>query len=126
MVTQKAAAAKLDMTDRWVRKLPARMEEEGDGVVVHGLRVRRSNRRITDKIKGKATKILRDPHWHDFGPTFASEQLAKRHNIEVSKETVRTWMIETGLWKSRPRALQQVHCWRPRRSCFGELVQWDT
>ena len=22
--------------------------------------------------------------------------------------------------------LQEVHCWRPRRSGFGELVQWDT
>jgi hypothetical protein len=126
VVTQKAAAAKLEVTDRWIRKLLTRMEEEGDGVVVHGLRGRRSNRRIADKVKGKATKILRDPDWHDFGPTFASEQLAKRHNMEVSKETVRTWMIEAGLWKSRPRRLQQVHCWRPRRSAFGELVQWDT
>ena len=51
--------------------------------MVHGLRGRRSNRRIADKIKGKATKILRDPDWHEFGPTFASEQLAKQHNIEA-------------------------------------------
>ena len=62
----------------------------------------------------------------DFGPTFASEQLTKRHQIHVSKETTRGWMIEAGLWRSHPRKLKQVHAWRPRRSCYGELMQWDT
>ena len=33
--------------------------------------------------------ILQQPDWHDFGLTFASEQLAKRHGIEVRKETLR-------------------------------------
>jgi hypothetical protein len=52
--------------------------------------------------------------------------LAKRHQIEVGKETLRGWMIEAGLWKSKSRRLDEVHGWRPRRSAFGELVQWDT
>jgi hypothetical protein len=116
----------MGVTDRWVRELLARMEEEGDGVVVHGLRGQVSNHRIAEKVQQRALKLLRQPEWHDFGPTFASEQLAKRYRIEVSKETVRGWMIGAGLWKAHPRAMKQVHCWRPRRSCYGELVQWDT
>jgi hypothetical protein len=95
-------------------------------VVVHGLRGAPSNRQIAEKIRQKAIKILRQPDWHDFGPTFASEQLAKRYQIEVSKETTRAWMIEAGLWQSQPRRAKEVHCWRPRRSGYGELVQWDT
>src|SRR5712692_9352538 len=87
VVTQKRAAEKMDVTERWVRRLLARMEGEGDGVVVHGLRGVPSNRRIATRIQEKALKILRQPEWHDFGPTFASEQLAKRHQIQVSKET---------------------------------------
>jgi hypothetical protein len=71
-------------------------------------------------------KILKQPDWHDFGPTFAAEQLAKRYQIQVGKETLRGWMREAGLWKSKSRRLEQVHGWRPRRSAFGELVQWDT
>jgi hypothetical protein len=71
-------------------------------------------------------KILTQPDWHDFGPTFAAEQLAKRYQIQVGKETLRGWMREAGLWKSKSRRLEQVHGWRPRRSAFGELVQWDT
>lgn len=71
-------------------------------------------------------EYLKQPDWYDFGPTFASEQLAKRHDIHVSKETVRGWMIEGGLWKSHSRKLKEAHPWRPRRSGYGELTQWDT
>ena len=35
-------------------------------------------------------------------------------------------MIEAGMWQSKPHRFEEVHCWRPRRSAFGELVQWDT
>ena len=126
MITQRYAAEQMGVTDRWVRKLLVKMEKQGDGVVVHGLRGQPSNRRIAEAARQKAVKILQQPEWHDFGPTFASEQLAKRHQIEVSKETLRAWMMAAGLWKSRPRQIQQVHQWRARRSCFGELLQWDT
>jgi hypothetical protein len=52
--------------------------------------------------------------------------LGKRHQIQVGKETLRGWMTEAGLWKPGSRKMQEVHCWRARRSAFGELVQWDT
>lgn len=39
---------------------------------------------------------------------------------------LRGWMIEAGLWKSKAQTIEDVHVWRPRRSGFGELVQWDT
>ena len=125
-VSQRVAAEKIGVSDRWVRTLLKRMNKQGDSVVVHGLRGRPSNRKLPAETQRKALTILRQPDWHDFGPTFASEQLAKRHGIEVSDETVRQWMIGAGMWKSKARRLQEVHCWRPRRSAFGALVQWDT
>ena len=126
VITQRAAAEKLGVTDRWVRKLLKRMKLEGDAVVVHGLRGRPSNRKLSEETKRQALVMLKHPDWHDFGPTFAAEQLGKRHQIEVGKETLRGWMIEGGLWRSQSRQLQEVHPWRARRSGFGELVQWDT
>jgi hypothetical protein len=126
LMTQGQAAEKMGVTDRWIRALLKQMDRDGDGVVLHGLSGRSSNRKIADKVHAKAMKILSQPDWHDFGPTFASEQLAKRHGIDVSKETVRGWMMTGGLWKSHPRKLKEVHCWRPRRSGYGELTQWDT
>jgi transposase len=126
VISQRKAAENMGVSDRWVRKLLQRMKSEGDGVVVHGLRGRASNRKIEASTQTQALQILQQPEWHDFGPTFASEQLAKRYQIEVSDETLRGWMITAGLWKSRSRRMQEVHCWRPRRRGFGELVQWDT
>jgi hypothetical protein len=102
------------------------MEDRGDAVVVHGLRGRPSNRRLPDEVERRAIEALKDPEWHDFGPTFASEQLAKRDGIVASRETVRRWMITAGLWESRSRRVKEIHVWRPRRSSYGELVQWDT
>lgn len=125
-VSQREAARRIGVSDRWVRKLLKRMKREGDRVVVHGLRGRASNRKIAAKVQAQAIGMLKQPDWHDFGPTFASEQLAKRYGIELSDETLRGWMMAAGLWKSRSRKIEEVHCWRPRRSGFGELVQWDT
>lgn len=126
VITQRKAAEKMGVSERWMHELLRRMAERGDAIVVHGLRGRPSNRRIAEEVERRAMEALKDPEWHDFGPTFASEQLAKRHGIVVSKETVRGWMIEAGLWQSRSRAVKEVHVWRPRRSGYGELVQWDT
>jgi transposase len=125
-ISQREAAKRMGVTDRWVRTLLKRMKKQGDAVVEHGLRGRASNRKIAVKQQARAMEILKQPDWYDFGPTFASEQLTKRHGIELSDETLRQWMIQAGLWKSRGRKMEDVHCWRPRRSAFGELVQWDT
>jgi transposase len=125
-MTQREAAERMEVSERWVRRLLRRMKKQGDAVVVHGLRGRSSNRKLPAKTKQAALAILRKPDWHDFGPTFAAEQLSKHHRIEVGKETLRGWMVEAGLWRPGSRKLQEVHNWRPRRSGFGELVQWDT
>ena len=125
-MTQREAARKMGVSDRWVRTLLKRMKKRGDGVVVHGLRGRASNRKLPAQTQKQALTILQEPDWHDFGPTFAAQQLAKRHQIQVGKETLRGWMFEAGMWKPGSRKSGDLHCWRPRRSAFGELVQWDT
>jgi transposase len=125
-MTQREAAERMGVTERWVRKLLRRMKKQGDAVVVHQLRGQASNRKLPAKTQKQALAILRKPDWHDFGPTFAAEQLAKHHQIQVGKETLRGWMIEAGMWQPGSRRIQDVHGWRPRRSGFGELTQWDT
>src|SRR6202795_3352617 len=125
-LSQSEAPQKMGVSDRWVRQQLQRMKQRGDAVVVHGLRGGASNPQIGTPTRNRAIELLQQPEWHDFGPTFASEQLAKRHQIQVGKETLRRWMIEAGLWQPRTRKIEEVHCWRARRSGFGELVQWDT
>jgi hypothetical protein len=126
LITQRAAAEELQVSERQVRRLLVALGERGDGAVIHGLRGRPSNRRIAAKTRQKAKKILGTNVYSDFGPTLASEHLARDHGIRIGREALRQLMIEAGLWKVRRHKKEQVHVWRPRRSRFGELVQWDT
>ncbi|MGD1101217.1 MAG: ISNCY family transposase [Terriglobia bacterium] len=124
-LTQGAAAQQLGVTDRWVRKLLVRVKEEGDGGIAHRLRGRESNRRLPESLRAKALKLVK-AKYRDFGPTLACEYLAKDDAVEVSKETLRQWLIAAGLRRGKRPQVEAVHVWRQRRSCWGELVQWDT
>ena len=105
-LTQIAAAVQLKLSVRQVRRLVKKMGMIGDRAVVHGLRGRTSNRRVD--------------------PTYAAEHLSKSIGEEVGRDTVRKWMVKAGMWEIRRRKVSDVHVWRRRRSCCGELVQWDT
>ena len=59
-------------------------------------------------------------HYVDFGPTLANEKLEARHDVIVSTETLRGWMIEDGIWTLRSRR-RRIHQPRARRECFGEM-----
>src|ERR1700722_12648837 len=81
LISQREAAEKIGVSERWVRKLLKGMKKRGDSVVMHGLRGRASNRKIAKQTQERTLELLKQPDWHDFGPTFAREQLAKRHGI---------------------------------------------
>ncbi len=126
LITQKQAAEELGITERHVRRLLRALKRRGDQAVVHALRGLPSNRKITVETEQEAVAILKRPVYRGFGPTLGSEYLAKKHGIEVSRETVRQWMIQARLWRARQQRVEKIHEWRPRRGRFGELVQWDT
>jgi transposase len=124
-LTQGAAGRQLGVSDRWVRKLLVRMKEEGDVGIVHRLRGRESNRRLPESLRAKVLKLVK-AKYRDFGPTLACEYLAQDDGVEVSKETLRQLLIGAGMRRGKRRRVEEVHVWRPRRRCRGELVQWDT
>lgn len=126
LITQREAAAELGLSVRHVKRLLYGLKKHGDKGVVHGLRGVPSKRKIAEKIQQKAMRILSGEEYRGFGPTLASEYLASQHEIAVSRETVRKWMTEAGLWKAGKQKVERIHEWRPRRSRFGELVQWDS
>jgi transposase len=119
------AARQLKMSERGLRKLLQRMRERGDAGVIHGLRGKASKRRLA---AGKAKRVVQlvEREYADFGPTLASEYLEREHGLKLSRESLRQLLILAGRWKVRPRKVKQVHTWRERRSCRGELLQWDT
>ena len=126
LITQRQAAEEIGQSERHVRRLLKRLKGKGDGVLVHALLGRRSNRKLDEKTKLQALEILRRDVYRGFGPTLAAEYLANEHEIHIGRETVRTWMIEAKLWRANRQRVEKIHQWRPRRSRAGELVQWDT
>ena len=86
---------------------------------------RASNRRLPERWRAQALKLVQ-AKYSDFGPTLAREYLAEDPGVEVSKETLRRWLIGAGLRRVKRRKVEGVHVWRPRRSSRGELVQGDT
>jgi transposase len=91
-LTQVAAAARVKLSDRQVRRLLLRIREQGDRAVVHGLRGRPSNRKLAGPFEQKILARVRQ-RYADFGPTLAAEHLAKEGFL-VSRETLRKWMTK--------------------------------
>jgi transposase len=120
--TQEEAARLLRLSARQVRRIQRRLEEEGDGGVVHRLRGRPSNRQLNEQLRKHTLEIYQAELW-DFGPTLASQVLEER-GLVVSPDTLRRWLLASGLWQ-RVRRRDQHRSRRPRRECFGELVQMD-
>lgn len=123
-ITPRQNAAELKISARQVRRMLSRLKLVGDKTVVHGLRGR-SNRRLREEDQQKAIEVLSTKDYKGFGPTLASEYLAKKHAIVVM-ETVRKWMKAAGLWRSHKQKVVEIHMWRERRERYGELVQRDT
>src|SRR3546814_12966675 len=85
-------------------------------------RGRPSNRAFKAELRDQVLGLVRE-HYHDFGPTLAVEYLAERHQITISHETLRKWMIKEGLWKDRDARRPRPYQPRYRRDCRSELTQ---
>jgi len=120
--TQVEAARLLDLSVRHVRRLLRKLKDGGDAALVHGLRGQPSNRRCKLELRQQALDAYRQ-RFADFGPTFACEKLAEL-GLVVSPDTLRRWLLAEGLWQRR-RQREPHRSRRPRRACFGELVQMD-
>lgn len=122
-MTTVSAAHILDLSERQVRRLLRRIRTGGAASIRHKAIGRPSNNRISDGVRDYAVTLVRE-RYADFGPTLTMEKLAERDGLHVSRETVRSWMVEAGLWLSRKQR-RTFHQPRLRREAYGELVQID-
>ena len=118
------AADILNISPRQVRRLLSQLSQYGASSLAHGSRGRPSNRRYPDAFRAEVLNIIR-AQYADFSPTFACEKLTEQHNLAVSVETLRQWMIADGLWVPHSQRQPRVYQPRYRRDCLGELVQID-
>lgn len=122
-ITQKIAADILVLSQRQIRRMLKRVRLQGDRGIIHRARGRPSNHKIPDRLKAKVVALYKKKY-PDFGPTLAVEKLSEFDKIEISKETLRGWLIKEGLWIRQRKSKPHRH-WRPRCECFGQMVQVD-
>jgi hypothetical protein len=122
-MTMVSAAHVLDLSTRQVRRLLERIRTHGAASIRHKAIGRPSNNRIGDGVRDYALALVRE-RYADFGPTLAAEKLSELDGLTVSRETLRQWMTEAGIWLSRKQR-RTFHQPRLRREAYGELVQID-
>jgi transposase-like protein len=122
-LTTAAAADLMRVTQRQTHRLLKRYRDGGAAAIANRGRGRPSNNRLSDVVRDHAIALVRE-YYADFGPTLAAEKLGERHHVRVSRETLRGWMRQAGLWLSRAerKRIQQP---RHRREHVGELIQID-
>lgn len=122
--TQVSAAKALGLTDRWIRTLIRRLEENGPGGLAHGNRGRSPAHRIPDTARERIVHLYRDKY-HDFNLTHFREMIQEREHLAAPcREMVRRLLREAGVWERR-REAPRHRLRRPRREHEGELLQLD-
>lgn len=123
LLSQIHAAKLLKVSDRQIRNLLKQLNRDGDKGILSKKRGKKSNRSISEKIKQQTLNHLNEK-LEGFGPTIAQEKLESLYGINLSRETIRQWMIQAGIHIPRKKK-KKTHKTRCRRACFGELIQTD-
>lgn len=112
------------LSRRQMTRLVRAFKIQGASGLISKKRGKPSNRRHSNGLRDYALELIRQ-NYSDFGPTLALEKLKANHDVSVSKETLRKWMSEAGIWRTRKERRSRVYQPRNRRDCFGELIQVD-
>jgi len=120
------AAELLHLSVRQTRRLKGKVKKNGAKGLLHESRGKSGHNRLGEEKRVKIVKLLHR-HYHDFGPTLASEKLAEDHQLVHDPKTIRRIMISESLWKPKKKKVNgSVHRqWRERKSAYGEMAQFD-
>ncbi len=123
-LTIRKAGEQLGVSARQLRRIRKRYLRYGEKGLISKKRGQPSSNKTSKPVRDMIIDLIR-LKYVDFGPTLACEKLYELHQIKLSRETLRGWMIEEGIWKSKKKKEKRVYQRRPRRSRFGELLQGD-
>lgn len=122
-LSQVEAAEYIGISERQIRRIVRRVEQEGERGVIHRSRGKPSNRRFTKQFKRKVLRLY-EKHYGDFGPTLAQEKLEEINGISISVQSFRNWLMEAGQWEGQ-RKRRTHRRWRERKAHMGEMIQLD-
>lgn len=122
-MNEKEAWELLWLSERQIRRLLREYEKHGEEGLVHKLIWMPSNKNPINK--NQIENIVKESRFIGFRPTLMSEKLLQLYGIKVSKETARKIMTKVWVWWPKEKKIVVYRIRRPRRACYGELVQFD-
>jgi len=126
-------SSRLMICRRQVQAIKARYKKEGDAVFIHGNTGRPSPRKINGDAVQKIISIKNEKRGNlyiyetvNFSHFF--DILKENYQISVSRSAFYSIMNRAGFTSPKKQNLKRnskIHLLRPRKECFGELVQAD-
>ena len=123
-VTGPQAARVLRLSLRHVRRLVAAYREDGAAALAHGNRGRASPRRVPEEVSQRIIELA-NTTYSDYNDTHFTEKLAEKHDIHVSRSTVRRLRRSIGQGSPRKRRPPRHRSRRERYPQPGMLLQID-
>jgi hypothetical protein len=112
------------VSPKHLTRLLTRYIREGESGLDHKAKGKPSNNRKPQEVREKLSELIKSDYI-DMGPSLISDIYSEDYGVALSRETIRGWMTKEKTWE--PKAEKPKHRRsRPRRSCYGELVQMDT
>jgi transposase len=126
-------AFRLNICVRRVQAIKSKYKADGDAAFVHGNAGRRSPRRINNETVEKIIDIKNETRdgqclYENVNFSHFAEIVKENYQIHVSRSAVYSIMDRAGFTSPKKRKLkkpEKIHLLRPRKECFGELVQAD-
>lgn len=122
-ITQALAAERMGMSIRQIGRIFSRYNDLGIAGLTHKSRGRQSPKKTSKRVRDQAIEIIK-LNYPDFGPVLAQEMLEERHEIKLSRETVRQIMIEANIHTKKWKRSKHRR-WRKPREQEGEMQQLD-
>ena len=118
------ASEEIGLSYKQTKRLWKRYKKQGPEGLLSKKRGKPSNNQLSQELKKKVIDHIREKYF-DYGPTLVKEKLEEKHNLLLSKESIRQLMIKEGLWKAKRIKKQKIYARRTRRSRYGEMEQID-
>jgi transposase len=101
-------------------RLLKRYRTDGAASIRHKSRGKVPNNQIHHAKRDYALTLIKETY-ADVGPTLAAEMLAEHYGFKVSRETLRKWMQDAGIWLSRKQR-RTFHQPRLQARCLEETL----
>ncbi|MEI3395125.1 MAG: ISNCY family transposase [Clostridia bacterium] len=123
--TGKQASEKLNLSERQIWRLVAKVKNNGNASIKHGNCFNHKPRFITEDFKNKIIDLKLSNDYCDTNFTHFQELLEERENIKISYSSLYKILTEKGIKSKKKHKDKKTHRQRKRKDHMGELVQAD-